>query len=218
MTARGLKGSGPFFQGLLPLNREEIVPDILAGATLAALALPEVLGYTKIAGTPVVTGIYTMLLPMVLYGVFGSSRHLVVGADSATAAILAAGLSSLSLVRGSAEWLALAQGLALLAAALLLLARVLRLGFLADFLSRTVLTGFLTGVGIQIAVGQLTDMLGLPAAQGGTAAKLLNVVAHVGEANLPSQGMAAATLAVILGARMLSKKVPGALSAVLGAI
>ena len=208
----------PLFQGLFPLRREQAMPDILAGVTLAALALPEVLGYTKIAGTPVITGIYTMLLPMLLYGAFGASRHLVVGADSATAAILAACLSGLSFIRGSAEWLALAQVLALLAAGFLLLARVLRLGFLADFLSRTVLTGFLTGVGIQVAVGQLADMLGLPAAHGGTATKLVNLVAHVGEASLPSLGVAAATLTVILGARKLSKKVPGALIAVVGAI
>src|SRR6516164_6425483 len=182
----------PLFQGLLPLRREQVVPDILAGVTLAALALPEVLGYTKIAGTPVITGIYTMLLPMLLYCVFGASRHLVVGADSATAAILAASLSGLSLTRGSPEWLARAQLLALFTAAALFLARVLRLGFLADFLSRTVLTGFLTGVGIQVAVGQLPDMFGLPAAPGNTVAKLVHVVAHAGEANLPSLGVAAA--------------------------
>jgi high affinity sulfate transporter 1 len=208
----------PLFQGVLPLKREQVVPDILAGVTLAALALPEVLGYTKIAGTPVITGIYTMLLPMLLYGVFGASRHLVVGADSATAAIVAASLSGLSLMSGSAEWLALAQVLALLAGGMLLVARVLRLGFLADFLSRTVLTGFLTGVGIQVAVGQLADMLGLPSAHGGTAAQLRHLVAHAGEANLPSLGVAAATLAIILGTRELSKKVPGALIAVAGAI
>src|SRR5262245_41800854 len=125
--------SRPLLQGLLPLSRAQVVPDALAGVTLAALALPEVLGYTKIAGTPVITGIYTMLLPMLLYGVFGASRHLVVGADSATAAILAASLSGLSLARGSPEWLARAQLLALFTAAALFLARVLRLGFLADF-------------------------------------------------------------------------------------
>jgi MFS superfamily sulfate permease-like transporter len=150
--------------------------------------------------------------------VFGSSRHLVVGADSATAAILAACLTGLSLVRGSAEWLALAQVLALLAAALLLLARVLRLGFLADFLSRTVLIGFLTGVGIQVAVGQMADMLGLPPEHGSTIAKLRHLVAHAGEANLPSLSIAAAALVVILGAHKLSKKVPGALFAVIGAV
>jgi high affinity sulfate transporter 1 len=208
----------PMFQGLLPLRHEQLTPDLLAGVTLAALALPEVLGYTKIAGTPVITGIYTMLLPMLLYGVFGSSRHLVVGADSATAAIVAACLSGLSLVRGSAEWLAMAQVLALLAAGLLLLARILRLGFLADFLSRTVLTGFLTGVGIQVAVGQMADMAGLPPTRGSTAAKLLNLLAHARQTNLPSLGVAVVALAVILGAHKLSKRVPGALIAVAGAI
>jgi high affinity sulfate transporter 1 len=218
MTAKRPNTTAPLLKGLLPLSGEQVVPDILAGVTLAALALPEVLGYTKIAGTPVITGIYTMLLPMLLYGLFGASRHLVVGADSATAAILAAALSGLSLVRGSAEWLALAQVLALLAAGVLLLARVLRLGFLADFLSRTVLTGFLTGVGIQVAVGQLSDMMGLPAAQGGTAAKFFHVIANSGQANLPSLGVAAAMLAVIMGTSAVSKKVPGALIAVAGAI
>ena len=218
MTTRDLSGRLPLFQGLLPLSREQVVPDVLAGITLAALALPEVLGYTKIAGTPVITGIYTMLLPMLLYGIFGGSRHLVVGADSATAAILAACLAGLSLARGSAEWLALAQVLALLAAAMLLLARLLRLGFLADFLSRTVLTGFLTGVGIQVAVGQIADMLGLPSIHGGTAAKIAHLVAHAGGTNLPSLGVAAAALAVIVGAAQLSRKVPGALIAVTGAI
>ena len=210
--------TSPLFQGLLPLRREQVIPDILAGVTLASLALPEVLGYTKIAGMPVITGIYTMLLPLLLYGIFGASRHLVVGADSATAAILAASLAGMSLAPESAEWVARAQVLALLAAGLLLAARVLRLGFLADFLSRTVLTGFLTGVGIQVALGQLGDMLGLPGAHGGTVTKIMNVAAHASKTNLPSLGVAAATLAVIMGSQKFSKKIPGALIAVAGAI
>lgn len=140
-------------QGLLPLERKELPGEILAGLTLAALAIPEVMGYTKIAGTPLVTGLYTMLIPMLLFALFGSSRHLVVGADSATAAILAAALFGVAAV-GSDEYVALACALALMAAVLLLLARVVGLGFMADFLSRTVLVGFLTGVGIQVALGQ----------------------------------------------------------------
>lgn len=221
MTSNGPNKRLALFQGLLPLKRERIAPDVLAGVTLAALALPEVLGYTKIAGTPVITGIYTILLPMFLYGVFGASRHLVVGADSATAAILAAGLSGLtgvSLARGSPEWLALAQALALLSAVALLLARLLRLGFLADFLSRTVLTGFLTGVGIQVAVGQLPDMLGMPSVPGSTAAKFLHVATSLGAVSLPSLGVAASMLAVIMATHALSKRVPGPLIAVAGAI
>jgi MFS superfamily sulfate permease-like transporter len=89
------------------------------------------MGYTKISGTPVITGLYNLLIPMVLYAMFGSSRHLVVGADSATAAILAAGLVGLASV-GSDEYVALAGVLAVLVAIFLFLARVVRLGFLAD--------------------------------------------------------------------------------------
>ncbi len=82
--ARGLRPS--LFEGLLPIDPSRVPSEIIAGLTLAALAIPEVLGYTKIAGTPPITGLYTMLIPMVLFAVFGSSRHLVVSADSATAA------------------------------------------------------------------------------------------------------------------------------------
>src|SRR5439155_5263515 len=85
----------PIFQGILPFNWHYIPAEIIAGVTLAALAIPEVMGYTKIAGTPVITGLYTILLPAIAFAVLGSSRHLVVGGDSATAAILYAGLAGL---------------------------------------------------------------------------------------------------------------------------
>ena len=90
----------PVLQGVLPVERSRVWPDALAGVTLAALGIPEVLGYAKIAGMPLVTGLYTMLLPMAVFAVLGSSRHLVVAADSATAAILAAALAGLA-VQGS---------------------------------------------------------------------------------------------------------------------
>ena len=93
MTRAQENGKGirfPLMQGLLPFQWGQVPSEIIAGITLAALAIPEVMGYTKIAGTPVITGLYTMLIPMGLFAVFGSSRHLVVGADSATAAMLAA--------------------------------------------------------------------------------------------------------------------------------
>ena len=86
---RGLRW--PILQGVLPISGSRIPAEVIAGITLAALAVPEVMGYTKIAGMPVITGLYTILIPMALFAIFGSSRHLVVGADSATAAILAAG-------------------------------------------------------------------------------------------------------------------------------
>src|ERR1041385_9523761 len=94
------------FGSARPYRREWLGRDVLAGITLAALAIPEVMGYTKISGTPVITGLYTILVPTALFALFGSSRHLVVGADSATAAILAAGLVGLA-APGSDSYLGL---------------------------------------------------------------------------------------------------------------
>ncbi len=145
--------------GLLPFDASRLPADAIAGATLAALAIPEVMGYTKIAGTPVITGLYTLLLPVLFFAFFGSSRHLVVGADSATAAILATGLVAMGQTAQSTEYVQMTSLAALMCAVLLIAARLLKLGFIANFLSRSVLIGFLTGVGIQVAMGQVGGML-----------------------------------------------------------
>ena len=207
----------PFLQGILPITVSRIPSEIVAGITLAAIAVPEVMGYTKISGTPVITGLYTMLIPTALFALFGSSRHLVVGADSATAAILAAGLVGIASV-GSDQYLALAGVLALMAAVFLILARVMRLGFLADFLSRTVLIGFLTGVGVQVALGQIAGMLGLESGGHGTLGKLWHNLQHLGEANRYELTIALSVLVIIVGLEKISKKVPGALIAAVGAL
>ena len=204
-------------QGVLPIKADQIPAEIIAGMTLAALAIPEVMGYTKIAGTPVITGLYTILIPMALYAMFGSSRHLVVGADSATAAILAAGLVGLA-ATGSDEYVALAAVLAIMAAGFVLLARIVGLGFMADFLSRTVLIGFLTGVGIQVALGQISGMLGLRGGGHGTPQKIWNDIQQIGQVNFYALAIALTVLVVIVGSKSLSKKIPGALIAVVGAI
>ena len=204
-------------QGVLPIKADQIPAEIMAGMTLAALAIPEVMGYTKIAGTPVITGLYTILIPMALYAMFGSSRHLVVGADSATAAILAAGLVGLA-ATGSDEYVALAAVLAIMAAGFVLLARIVGLGFMADFLSRTVLIGFLTGVGIQVALGQISGMLGLRGGGHGTPQKIWNDIQQIGQVNFYALAIALTVLVVIVGSKSLSKKIPGALIAVVGAI
>jgi SulP family sulfate permease len=104
----------PVMGGLLPVRRSQVAVDVLAGITLAAVSIPVSLGYAKIAGMPVVTGLYTLLLPMAVFAVLGSSRHLVVGADSATAAILGAALAGLA-VAGSPQYVRLAGLVALLA-------------------------------------------------------------------------------------------------------
>ena len=207
----------PILGGILPIGRSQVPVDIIAGVTLAALAIPEVMGYTQIARTPVVTGLYTLLIPMVLFALFGSSRHLVVGADSATAAIMAAGLAGLATM-GSPQYMVYAEVLAFLAGIFLLIARVIGLGFLADFLSRTALIGFLTGVGIQVAVGQFQGMLGIPGSSGGPLQQLIADFQQLGRTNWPTLGISVAVLVIIVGARRISRRIPGALTAVIGAI
>ena len=207
----------PFLEGVLPLKGSQVPAEIIAGLTLAALAIPEVMGYTKIAGMPVITGLYTILIPSFLYAIFCSSRHLVVGADSATAAILAAGMVGLAAV-GSDQYVALAAVLAIMAAGLLILARIIGLGFLADFLSRTVLIGFLTGVGIQVAFGEISGMLGLKGGGHGTLGKIWTDIQQIEQVNYYALATALSVLVVLIGSKKISNKIPGGLIAVIGAI
>jgi len=211
------KFSLPILQGVLPFKLSTLPTEILAGLTFACLAIPEVMGYTKIAGTPVVTGLYTILIPMALFALFGSSRHLVVGADSATAAITASALAGMA-VSGSSEYVALASLLALMAALFLIAARIIGLGFLADFLSRTVLVGFLTGVGIQVATGEIPGMLGIETSGHGTIAKLQDVAQHFAQTHWPTVAVSMVVLVAVVGCKRLSARIPGPLIAILGVI
>ena len=165
----------PLFQSILPLDRLGLAGNLAAGISLAAMNIPQAMGYAKIAGMPVITGLYTLLMPLVAFAAFGSSRYLVVASDSATAAILAGGLAGLA-SPGSAPYVSLAGLVALLTAVLLLLARLLKLGFLADFLSRTVLIGFLTGVGLQVGIAVLNEMLKVEVRGSNPIGQLLQIV------------------------------------------
>ncbi len=210
----------PILGGILPIDSARVPIDAIAGATLAALAIPEVMGYAKIAGMPVVTGLYTLILPVLLFAILGSSRHLVVGADSATAAILATGLVAMGAVAGSTEYVALAGLAALMCGVFLLAARVLRLGFIANFLSRSVLIGFLTGVGIQVAMGQVAGMFGVSDGSGTTLEKFANTLKAIaaGDTSYATLAVSIAVIGTILGLGVVNKKIPGALIAVIGSI
>ena len=212
------KSRAPYFlQGILPVDRSRLGAEAFAGLTLAALAIPEVMGYTRIAGMPVVTGLYTLLIPLVLFGLLGSSRHLVVGADSATAAVTAAALVGMA-AAGSPEYAALAGMLALLTGLALLIARLVRIGFLANFLSRTVLVGFLTGVGVLVAASQVPGMLGIAADTGSLWHRLSEAATRLSQANLWAVGLSAIVLAITVVTDRIDYPIPGALIAVVGAI
>jgi SulP family sulfate permease len=207
----------PVLRGVLPSRRSELTADLLAGVALAALAIPQALGYAKIAGMPVVTGLYTLLLPVAVFAILGSSRHLVVAADSATAAMLAAALAGMA-APASARYVHLAGLAALLTGALLLLARMARLGFLANFLSRTILLGFLAGVGIQVAIAQLPGMLGLTVTSTRTISRLVHTLAALPRADLATVAVSAAVVAVVLTAGKITHRIPGALIAIVASI
>ncbi len=200
-----------------PWQGARAVRDVLAGLQLAALNIPQALGYTKIAGTPIITGFYTLLLPAIAFAALGSSRYLVVAADSATAAILFSGLSRMAPV-ASPHYVELASLVALLTAVLLLIARLAKLGFLADFLSRTVLVGFLAGVGLQVATAVLGGMLGLEIASHRTLGQLAEVLAHLRHVNRPTLLISFVVVAGILTIRGFVPKFPAAMLFVIAAI
>ncbi|MGO9423722.1 SulP family inorganic anion transporter [Roseiarcus sp.] len=207
----------PFLQGVLPFRPREALKDALAGVTLASMNIPQVLGYTRIAGTPIVTGLYTVLLPLVGFALFGSSRHLVVAADSATAAIFSSAVSRMAPV-ASEKYMALVGMLTLLTAGLLLLARIFKLGFLADFLARTALVGFLTGVGIQVGVAMLGSMLGVDVQSHSTLGQIWEVGAALSKLSPLTLGLSVFVVAVILLGKWLVPKLPVPLVVVVGMI
>lgn len=204
-------------KGVLPLTRAGALRDAIAGVSLASMDIPQVLGYARIAGMPAVTGLYTVFLPLVAFAFFGASRHLVVAADSATATIFASKLSTMA-PTASAEYVALAGMVALLTALLLLIARIFKLGFLADFLSRTVLVGFLAGVGVQVGIAMLGDMLGIGVTSSHSTEQVAQIVSHLRRVNLPTSGIALSVVIAILLAKRFAPRLPVPLLAVVGGI
>ncbi|MFG1622625.1 SulP family inorganic anion transporter [Kribbella sp. NPDC049227] len=199
-------------------QRVWLTRDIIAGLTLSAVAIPEVMGYTSIAGTPIVTGLYTVIFPTVAFALLGSSRLLVVGADSATAAVLAAGLTGLGIAGvtpGSPDWLAFAGLTALVCGGLLVVARLLRLGFIGDFLSASVLIGFLTGVGIQVLSGQIPDLLGIPKGTGGWFEQQWHWITSLSSIQVATFAFGLSTIVIIRAFKRFVAVVPGAIVAVI---
>jgi sulfate permease, SulP family len=205
------------FRGIRPIDRRGMVRDLLAGVNLASINIPQVLGYARIAGMPVVTGLYTVLLPLIAFAILGSSRHLVVAADSATAAIFYGSLSRIA-VPASQQYVELVGMVALLSAGWLLVARIFKLGFLADFLSRTVLVGFLAGVGLQVAISMLSDMVGVAAASRFSLVKVWEIIQALPQVNPPTLELAAVVACGILLGNRFAPRLPLALLAVVTTI
>jgi high affinity sulfate transporter 1 len=205
------------FSGLRPFSRKAAMRDAFAGVILASMNIPQVLGYARIAGMPVVTGLYTVLMPLVAFAVFGSSRHLVVAADSATAVIFSSSLSHMA-APASEKYVALVGMVALLTAGFLLLAWIFKLGFLADFLSRTVLVGFLSGVGFQVGIAMLGDMFGVTVDSRSTPVQAWEILQALPKSNLATLALSALVAGAILLGERVAPRLPLSLFAVAGTI
>ena len=205
------------FAGLRPFNPMPAVRDLFAGVTLASMNIPQVLGYARIAGMPVVTGLYTVLLPIVAFAVFGSSRHLVVAADSATAVIFSGSLTNMA-APASEKYVALVGMVALLTAGILFLAWLFKLGFLADFLSHTVLVGFLTGVGFQVGIAMLGDMFSVAVHSNKTLVQGWEVLQGLPQANIATLVLSTLVASSILIGNRIAPRLPLSLFAVVATI
>ncbi|WP_374509761.1 SulP family inorganic anion transporter [Niveibacterium sp.] len=192
--------------------------DLIAGLTAAAVVLPKAMAYATVAGLPVAVGLYTALVPMVIYALLGTSRVLSVSSTT-TLAILAGTELALVVPDGDpAHLLAASATLAALVGVMLMLAAVLRLGFVANFISAPVLTGFKAGIGCVILLDQIPKLFGLHITKQGFFHDLLTVVQHVPEAHLLTALVAVATMVVLIGMEKLWPHSPAPLVAVGGGI
>lgn len=199
-------------------SRGGLRPDILAGLVAAAVVVPKAMAYATIAGLPVQVGLYTAIVPMVIYAVLGSSRPLSVSTTTTIAILTAAQVGAAAPGGDPGEVLAASATLAVLVGAVLVLAGVLRLGFVANFLSEPVLTGFKSGIGLVIVVDQVPKLLGLHFEKTGFLRDLVSVVQHLPETSGPTVLLAATVLAVIVVLEKFAPRLPVPLVAVGAAI
>ena len=168
----GIRRFIPILSWLPHYDRSWLSIDIIAGLTLWGLVVPEAMAYAGIAGLPPQAGLYTLLAALLVYAVFGTSRHLVVQATSATAALLASAVAAALVATAAATaadpeaYQTYASAFVLVTGLVFLAAGIARLGFITQFLSKPVMDGFVTGLAIFVAVGQLNKLFGVPKARG----------------------------------------------------
>jgi sulfate permease, SulP family len=163
----GIRGFVPILQWLPRYDRKWLRFDVIAGATVWGLLVPESIAYAGLAGLPPQAGLYTLLATLAAYAVFGTSRHLVAAATSAAAVLLASSVGGLA-GADAARYMSDAAGLVIFCGGLFLIAGFLRLGFVAQFLSRPVMEGFVFGLAIFVTVSQLPKLLGIEKGSGDT--------------------------------------------------
>jgi high affinity sulfate transporter 1 len=199
---------------LLSYRRSDLRPDVMAGVSVAAVAIPVGVAYAELAGFEPVVGLYASILPLVAYAIFGTSRQLIVGPDAATCAMVAAAVAPLA--GGDPQlYASLTIALTFFAGLLCIGASFLRLGALADFLSKPILVGYLAGIALTIILGQIGKVTGLTIEARGILPRLLEVLRELAFVHWPTLIVAAGSFAVLMLGPRFVPRVPAALLAVI---
>jgi len=200
----------PGLPALLRYDRANLPNDLVAGLSVACVALPVGVAYAQLAGFGPEVGLYSSILPLVVYALLGTSRQLILGPDSATCALVAASVAPLA--AGNRDlYASLSMTLCFLAGVFCIGASFLRLGALADFLSKPILTGFLNGIALSIALGQIGKVFGFPIEAGGIIPRLVEFVGKLGLTHGPTLAVGLASFALLLASPRLVPRVPAAL-------
>lgn len=208
--ASGVRRYVPILGWLPSYDRRLLRFDVIAGATLWGLLVPEMIAYAGLAGLPPQAGLYTLLATLAAYAVFGTSRHLVVAGTAAASVLLGSTVADIGPASAS-EYAALAAALVLFCGGLFLLSGLLRLGFVAQFVSRPVMDGFVFGLAIFVTVKQLPKLLGIEGSSGDTLSQLRHVISSLGDMSGATLVVGAAALALLFAIERFAPRVPGGL-------
>jgi high affinity sulfate transporter 1 len=189
--------------------------DLLAAITLLVIAIPEQLATSRLAGMPPITGLYVFIAGSVLFALLGANSRMSVGADSTISPLFAAGIAALA-ATGSARYVSLVGVLAVLVGVFVALVGLLRLGWIAEFLSEPITSGFLAGIAVIIVVHQLPDLFGLSGSSGDTLHRVAHVITNLHHTNGWSLGIGAGVLVLVLVAESIDRRLPAALVGMVG--
>ncbi|MDH3958430.1 MAG: SulP family inorganic anion transporter [Actinomycetota bacterium] len=214
----------PILTWLPTYNRGWWSKDAIAGLTLWGLLVPEGMAYAGIAGLPPEAGLYTLVASLLVYGLMGTSRHLSVGPTSATSALLAssvAGIVVIGVVEGESDgqtYQTNAAAFVLVVGLVFLLAGILRLGYITQFLSKPVMDGFVLGIAVYVAVGQLNKIFGVEKTDGNTVEKFFGIIEEIPQGNWTALTIGVASLALLFGLPVINPKIPAGLIVLFGSI
>jgi sulfate permease, SulP family len=213
---RRLPLSSVLLSSLRGYQRRWLAADAFAFVTLFAIAVPEQLATSRLAGMPPITGFYAFIAGSVMFALLGSNPQMSVGADSTIAPLFAIGIAHFAST-GSPYYIDLVGILAVTTGIIVALVGLLRLGWISEFLSAPIITGFLAGVAVIIVVHQLPDLFGIPAASGSTLHRIASIFDHLGQTNGWALGIGLGGLLIVVGADRIDRRLPGTLVALVGA-